>query len=917
MFEARPQIKPVLQVQTVTINNYQEYNMRTLRRNFPITIAVAMVAIVVVFATVARIAVASPDNISIAYSKDSVPFHFSDENSQPAGIIIDLWHLWSKKTGIGIEFRVAEWDETLAMVESGAADVHAGLFFSTERDKFLDYGKAITKTDAHYFYHVGLPSIPSITALAAYRVGVLRGDFVEGYLKDRLPEGTVVPFPDYEAMMNALQDGNLRVFAADTPTALYHLDKNGLMSEFSFTSGKPLYRNDFFFAVREGNQAMIDKINRGMDLITDEEKRAIRRRWIASDDQEGKALIISIDRASAPLAFINTYGKPSGLFVDMWRAWAQNTGRKIQFRPSSWAETLEGLRAGEADIHSGLSYSKDRATWIDFSTQIYETHSRIYYRAGDRQPSTIGGYGANVVGTIFGSYQEAEFRETYPDVTVRSFASTAELIDALLQKEIKAFIQEEPLTETAIDRLGLRGDISARSEHLFPSSIHAGALKGNADLVDLIDSGFAAIPRDKLVTLETRWLSDTSVPFFIAESKPIILSPDEESWLENHPVIKLAVTSFLPPIDIVDNQGHYSGFNADLINLLNKKLGIQIVPVFFNKWDDLVESSLAGDVHGAFSFSKTPEREMHMFFSKPYAYDPIITVIREDDDRIQQPEDVKSKRVSVVKGLAILEQVRVSVGEAGEVREFDAEVDALRALAAGKVDAHVSALIMFGNSQKNQFIPGLKVAASQDFEAGTLRIAIHQNNPLLFSIMRKGLDAITRNELAELRDRWLSPNIGSQKGKQIALDEKEIAWLASNPKIRLGIDPSWAPFEFKDPDGEYSGISSGYVEAVVDRLEVEMTPVPGLTWSQVVEKARIGEIDVLPGVMRTDDRETYLNFSKPYFSVPIIIALHHNVPYVNDLNGLVGYNIGVVKDYVTEEILKRDYPNLTLTSFST
>jgi polar amino acid transport system substrate-binding protein len=465
--------------------------------------------------------------------------------------------------------------------------------------------------------------------------------------------------------------------------------------------------------------------------------------------------------------------------------------------------------------------------------------------------------------------------------------------------------------------LGLRGDISARSEHLFPSSIHAGVLKGNADLVDLINSGFAAIPKDKLVALETRWISDASVPFFKAESKPITLSPDEEFWLENHPVIKLAVTSFLPPIDIVDNQGNYSGFNADLINLLNKKLGTQIVPIFYNKWDDLVRSALAGDVHGAFSFSKTPEREERMFFSKPYAYDPIITVIREEDDRIRQSEDVKSKRVSVVKGLAILEQVRVSVGETGEVREFDEEVDALNALAAGEVDAHVSALIMFGNSQKNQFIPGLKVAASQNFEAGTLRIAIHKNNPLLFSIVRKGLDAITRNELAELRDRWLSPNIGSPKGKQITLDQEEIAWLASNPKIQLGIDPSWAPFEFIDPNGEYSGISSGYVEAVVDRLEVEMNPVQGLTWSQVVEKSKIGEIDVLPGAMRTDDRETFLKFSKPYLSVPIIIALHHNLPYVNDLNGLEGYNIGVVKDYVTEEIIKRDYPNLTLTSFST
>ena len=60
---------------------------------------------------------------------------------------------------------------------------------------------------------------------------------------------------------------------------------------------------------------------------------------------------------------------------------------------------------------------------------------------------------------MFGSYQEAAFRKAFPDVSVRSFASTQDLIDALLQNEVKAFIQEEPLAEAAIDRLGLRGEI--------------------------------------------------------------------------------------------------------------------------------------------------------------------------------------------------------------------------------------------------------------------------------------------------------------------------------------------------------------------------------------------------------------------------------------------------------------------------
>ena len=93
----------------------------------------------------------APDKISVAYCQDCVPFHFSDETGKPAGMIIDLRRLWSQKTGIGIDFRAASWDQTLKMVGDGRADIHAGLFFNAERDKFLDYGAALAKTDTHFF----------------------------------------------------------------------------------------------------------------------------------------------------------------------------------------------------------------------------------------------------------------------------------------------------------------------------------------------------------------------------------------------------------------------------------------------------------------------------------------------------------------------------------------------------------------------------------------------------------------------------------------------------------------------------------------------------------------------------------------------------------------------------------------------
>ena len=281
---------------------------------------------------------ASPERISIAYCSDCVPFHFTDEDGLPAGMIIDLWRLWSEKTGIEIDFKAALWEETLKMVGSGSADAHAGLFYNKERDKYLDYGTTLTETTTHYFSNIILPPINTIKELAKYKVGVIAGDFVEEYLKDRLPEKNVVPYPDHNSLMNDLANGFLQVFAADTPTGMFHLKINGLDSYFTFAPEKPLYKSDWFVAVQEGNKALIEVINQGMTQISYGERLEVNRHWQGSTDIKGEALTISIDRSHAPFTFVDDIGDPAGLFVDIWRAWSHQTGKKNQFHISNLIE---------------------------------------------------------------------------------------------------------------------------------------------------------------------------------------------------------------------------------------------------------------------------------------------------------------------------------------------------------------------------------------------------------------------------------------------------------------------------------------------------------------------------------------------------------------------------------------------------
>lgn len=72
----------------------------------------------------------------------------------------------------------------------------------------------------------------------------------------------------------------------------------------------------------------------------------------------------------------------------------------------------------------------------------------------------------------------------------------------------------------------------------------------------------------------------------------------------------------------------------------------------------------------------------------------------------------------------------------------------------------------------------------------------------------------------------------------LTLTPEERAWLAEHPSIRLGVDTSWPPFEFRDEQGRYQGLAAGYVGLLQERLGVSLTPVEPKTWRRSWSRPR-------------------------------------------------------------------------------
>lgn len=146
----------------------------------------------------------------------------------------------------------------------------------------------------------------------------------------------------------------------------------------------------------------------------------------------------------------------------------------------------------------------------------------------------------------------------------------------------------------------------------------------------------------------------------------------------------------------------------------------------------------------------------------------------------------------------------------------------------------------------------------------------------------------------------------------LTLTDDERSWLADHQELRLGVDASWPPFEYRDENGRYQGLAADYVRLIQDRLGVRIKLIEPANWTAVLEQARGNQLDLLPGVMSTPERQGFLAFTRPYLDFPIVILAHEGGAKPRNLKDLYGLKIAVVENYAPHELLRTHHPDLNL-----
>ncbi|BCG65139.1 MAG: two-component system, sensor histidine kinase and response regulator [Methyloprofundus sp.] len=392
---------------------------------------------------------------------------------------------------------------------------------------------------------------------------------------------------------------------------------------------------------------------------------------------------------------------------------------------------------------------------------------------------------------------------------------------------------------------------------------------------------------------------------------PLNLTEAEQQWLQQHPIIRVGVDQNWPPFDYVDNAKQHKGIASSYLKILAQSLGVRF-EITADIWKNVLQGVKTGQLDMLACASNTAERRQYLNFTQPYIEIDTVFVSRIDGQAINSLADLAGKTVALPKGTYIHELLK-NKAQAESFKFVQSNQEALQAVSLGAADAYVGNLAVVSYFMEQDLLTNLRVDNRLIAEKSKLALAIRKDWVILYSIMQKGLVAISSEQHKEIKRQWIDLGTKAIALPELKLTLAETAWLQQHQTMQIGIDSSWPPIEYLDPQAQtYLGIASEYVVYLEQILAITTDFNPQLSWEQVLEQIQAKQIDFLPAVSKTPERERYLSFTRPYLKFPYVIFARNDAPIMTGIMDLIDKKIVVERHYANHEILQVNYPQLEL-----
>ncbi|MEG3640317.1 ATP-binding protein [Magnetococcus sp. PR-3] len=219
-----------------------------------------------------------------------------------------------------------------------------------------------------------------------------------------------------------------------------------------------------------------------------------------------QTLVVATSEAWPPFSFTDEDGTLKGLVVDFWKAYGVHTGKNIRFRPSHWKGTLEGIKSGDAHIHSGLFYSDHRDTFLDFSEDLAIPLASRLFLSSQLKATGFSDLGLEPVAVTKAGFAATFLSQHHPAIQLHPYPNSKQTMEAAVKGDIKAFVTDYPAAMYYLHKLGKPEQFRV-VDTLYTKYLKAAVAQGNQTLLDEINLNLKSFPPSEWQRIVQKWIS--------------------------------------------------------------------------------------------------------------------------------------------------------------------------------------------------------------------------------------------------------------------------------------------------------------------------------------------------------------------------------------------------------------------------
>jgi ABC-type amino acid transport substrate-binding protein len=233
--------------------------------------------------------------------------------------------------------------------------------------------------------------------------------------------------------------------------------------------------------------------------------------------------------------------------------------------------------------------------------------------------------------------------------------------------------------------------------------------------------------------------SQGQLPITRQSPAEIPLTTEERAWLDDHPVLRMTGDPDWLPQEAFTADGTYVGIVADVLDLIEPRLGVRFERVPVPTWSEALRMAEAGEVD-LLSETTTSGRQGFRFTS-PYVQFPVAILARRGPPRLADPAELRGQRLGVVTDYGYVLEFEARYPDI-ETLPVETVRDGLLSLEDGGIDAFLATNSTASYLITELGLSDLEVVGFADLSI-ELGFGVARDQPLLLSILNKGLASLT------------------------------------------------------------------------------------------------------------------------------------------------------------------------------